>query len=110
MIKRFKKSITERMQANAFCSVMSGREDKWYRNPFGRLGRLLLLVSFFGLVALEIAWHGFYQLVIPLLILCMFITIHRMNDKLDALAAAADKPTDTAIVIEWILEEIEKTD
>jgi len=90
----------------AMANVLSGRQPKWYEKPFNLVIPLIL----FGVIAFTFSWEVFRWLGIPLLVVCMFFTLHRMNNQLDRIEAALNKPADTAIVVELIQEKNRETD
>ena len=75
----------------AYGNVMSGRETKWYAIPFTWVGHLIFFSNYAGVYGYRL----FYYVVVPLLIVCVFITIHNMNDKLNKLGAAANNQIET---------------
>lgn len=91
MMQQLLKILSERRAMKAYANVMSGRETKWYMNPFAWVGHLI----FFSTYAFAYTYRAFYYIVVPLLVACMFITIHNMNDKLDKIEAAATKQIET---------------
>lgn len=99
-MKRILKTMEESMAATVFGNVMSGRESKWYANPIGWLYQKLFVLIYFALIGVSGLSRLFYYVVVPLLVVCMFIQICRMNDQLDRIEAAQNTKTDTAIVIE----------
>lgn len=108
MIQTLLQKIAQRMAMNAFSNVLSGRRLKWYRNPIQWGWEKLSKLLWYGLILFAFVRNIFYDLIVPLLIVCMFITLHRMNDKLDALDAAVNSETETAIVLEWVRGKIEE--
>ena len=104
--KRLIHSWNERRGMTAMANVLSGRKPKWYARPFSWVTPLIL----FGVIAFTFSWELFRYLVIPLLVVCMFFTLHRMNNQLDRIEAALNKPADTAIVVELIQEKNKETD
>ncbi len=108
MMKRLKNTLSEIIGARAVANVWSGRKIRWYANPISWIWGLLLLLSLFALIVCEFVYRLFYYVAIPLLIVSMFVTIHRMNDKLDALDAAVNTKTETAIILEWVRDKIEE--
>lgn len=87
----------------AYANVISGRSPRWYIRPFGWIVPLVI----FGLTIWSVLWQVFRHLLIPLLIVCMFFTIHSMNDKLDSIETTMNNRIETAIVFEWLREKIE---
>ncbi len=83
MMKRIQDSISELLGARAVANVWSGRKIRWYANPISWIWGLLLLLSHYTLIVFEFVYRLFYYVGIPLLIVCVFVTMHRMNDTLD---------------------------
>ncbi len=104
MLKALLDRLAEQMGAIAVGRVWSGTKEKWYANPLGKVYRLFLLLAFLGLLGLSHLYRLFYYCIVPALIVCMFITIHRMNDKLDTITAAQDSKTAEAVTLEWLKE------
>ena len=101
MMKRLKDSLSEQIGARAIANVWSGRETKWYKNPFAWISDLLLRLTFFVLILCELVYRLFYYVAVPLLIVCMFVTMHRMNDQLDRIESKS-----FGTVMEWFDEKV----
>ena len=106
LLKRLINSWNERRGMTAMANVLSGRKPKWYARPLAWVEPLVL----FGLIAFTGCWEGLRYFAIPLLVVCMFFTLHRMNNQLDRIEAALDKPTDTAIILEWVRDTIKENE
>lgn len=89
MMKRLKDSLSEIIGARAVANVWSGRTIRWYANPITWIGGLLLKLILLTLIACELVYRLFYYVAIPLLIVCMFVTMHRMNEQLDRIESKA---------------------
>ncbi len=89
-------SLIERRGMNAYTNVMSGRRPKWYARPFG----WVLPVSLFGLILASFTWSAFRAVGIPLLVVCAFVMLLRMNDKLTAIETQLNTPPATRIILE----------
>lgn len=103
MMKRIIATLNERRSMNAYANVISGRPTRW----FGFIVGLGVSLTMFGLIISSILWQLFRHILVPLLIVCMFFTLHRMNDKLDSIESTLNNRTDTAIVFEWLREKVE---
>jgi len=103
LYKRFIKALIERRGMNAYANVMSGRKPKWYARPFGWVAPLTL----FALVAGTVLWEVFRYVGIPLLVVCMFVTLHRMNDKVDAIDQRIESKDCASDIADWIQRNIE---
>ena len=108
MMKRLKNTLSEIIGARAVANVWSGRTIRWYANPIIWIWGLLLTLILFALTLCDLVCRLLYYVAIPLLIVSMFVTMHRMNDKLDALDAAVNTKTETAIILEWVRDKIEE--
>ncbi len=96
ILKRLTDSWNERRGMTAMANVMSGRKPRWYARPLGWV--IPLCIS--TMIAFTVAWEVFRYLAIPLLVVCMFVTLHRMNDKLDAIEAQLNNPPNTLIILD----------
>ncbi len=105
LLKRLINTWNERRGMTAMANVLSGRKPKWYARPLAWVEPLVL----FGLIAFTGFWEVFRYVGIPLLVVSMFFTLHRMNNQLDRIEAALNKPADTAIVVELIQEKNKET-
>ena len=105
LLKRLINTSNERRGMTAMANVLSGRKPKWYARPFS----WVIPLTLFGVIAFTFSWELFRYLGIPLLVVCMFFTLHRMNNQLDRIEAALNTPVDTAIVVELIQEKNKET-
>ncbi len=106
ILKRLITSLNERRGMNAYANVMSGRRAPWYTRPLGWVVPLGML----GMIVFSVVWEVVRYVGIPLLVVCMFVTLHRMNDKLDVIEAQLNGPSDTRLILEWIEDKIEETE
>ena len=106
LLKRLINTWNERRGMTAMANVLSGRKPKWYARPLAWVEPLVL----FGAIAFAFVWELLRYFAIPLMIVCIFFTIHRMNDKLDAIEAQLNNPPNTRIILEWIDEKIQENE
>ncbi len=106
LLKRLINTWNERRGMTAMANVLSGRKPKWYARPLAWVEPLVL----FGLIAFTGFWELLRYFAIPLMIVCIFFTMHNMNNQLDRIEAALDKLTHTRIILEWIDEKIQENE
>lgn len=91
MMQRLLEILSERRAMKAYGNVMSGREKKWYAIPFTWVGHLIFFSTYAGIHA----YRAFYYIVVPVLVVCGFITMHNMNNKLDKIDSAMNNQAET---------------
>ncbi len=96
ILKRLILSLNERRGMNAYANVMSGRRPRWYARPLDWIAPLVMIL----LIPVSVAWELFRCVGIPLLVVCIFVMLLRMNDKLTAIETQLNTPPATRIILE----------
>ena len=94
ILKRLILSLNERRGMNAYANVMSGRTPRWYARPLDWIAPLAMIL----LIVVSVAWEVFRYIGIPLLVVCMFVMLLRMNDKLTVIEAQLAPPAIRKVV------------
>lgn len=94
LLKRLINTWNERRGMTAMANVLSGRKPKWYARPLAWVEPLVL----FGLIAFTGFWEVFRYVGVPLLVVCVFVMLLRMNDKLTAIEAQLAPPVIRKVV------------
>lgn len=96
IMKRLILSLNERRGMNAYANVMSGRRPRWYARPLDWIAPLAMIL----LIVVSVAWEIFRYVGIPLLVVCIFVMLLRMNDKLTVIETQLNTPPNTRIILE----------
>ena len=106
LLKRLIHRWNEQRGMTAMANVMSGRKSKWYERPLDWVAPFVMGL----IVAFTVCWEGLRYFGLPLLVVCMFFTLHRMNNQLDRIEAAVTEPETDDRNWKWIGELIEENE
>ncbi len=96
LLKRLIHKWNEQRGMTAMANVMSGRVTRWYARPLDWVAPFFLGI----LVTFTICWEGLRYFGLPLIVVCMFFMLCRMNNQLDRIEAQLNNPPNTRIILE----------